>query len=115
MKFLIDSCISGFAVKALRDAGYVVLWIPESGKDPGDEEIIKQAFSEEVILVTADKDFGELVFVLNLPHPTIIRLVDIPARKQGEVLLKLVETYKDDIEKKALITVDRYRIRVRIP
>ncbi|MEW6419707.1 MAG: DUF5615 family PIN-like protein [Nitrospirota bacterium] len=115
MKFLIDSCISGFAVKALRDAGYEVLWIPESGKDPGDEEIIKKAFSEELILVTADKDFGELVFVFNLPHPTIIRLVDIPARKQGEVLLKLIETYKDDIEKKALITVDRYRIRVRIP
>lgn len=115
MKFLIDSCVSGFAVKALRDAEYEVLWIPESGKDPGDEEIIKKAFSEELILVTADKDFGELVFVLNLPRPTIIRLVDIPARKQGEVLLKLIETYKDDIEKKALITVDRYRIRVRIP
>ena len=46
MKFLIDSCISGFAVKDLRNAGFDVLWIPESGKDPGDEDIIKRAFEE---------------------------------------------------------------------
>ncbi|MFZ3122205.1 MAG: hypothetical protein WA104_02395 [Thermodesulfovibrionales bacterium] len=62
MKFLIDSCISSFAVRDLKDAG----------------------------------------------------LVDIPAKKQGEFLLRLVETYKDVLEKKALITVDRYRVRVRV-
>lgn len=32
MKFLNDSCIAGFAVKDLRDAGFDVLWIPESKK-----------------------------------------------------------------------------------
>lgn len=113
MKFLLDSCISSFAVKALRDAGFDVLWIPEIGKDPGDDAIIKKAFDEDLILVTADKDFGELVFVFGKPHSTIIRLVDIPAKEQGKFLLRLIETYKDDIEKKAIITVDRYRVRVR--
>ncbi len=114
MKFLLDSCISKFAVNDLRNAGYDVLWIPESGKDPGDEIILKKAFDEDLILVTADKDFGELVFVFGNPHSAIIRLVDIPAKDQGKYLLKLIEFHKNEIMKKALITVDRYRVRIRI-
>jgi predicted nuclease of predicted toxin-antitoxin system len=113
MKFLLDSCISSFAVKDLKDSGFDVLWIPEIGKDPGDEAIIKKAFDEGWVLVTADKDFGELVFVFGKPHSTIIRLVDIPAKEQGKFLLRLIETHKNDIEKKALITVERFRVRVR--
>ena len=115
MKFLLDSCISSFAVRDLRDAGFDVLWIPEVGKDPGDDAILQEAFDENLILVTADKDFGELVFVFGRPHPAVIRLVDIPARNQGRILLKLIETHSADIEKKALITVDRYRVRVCLP
>ncbi|OGH05452.1 MAG: hypothetical protein A2W22_00015 [Candidatus Levybacteria bacterium RBG_16_35_11] len=113
MKFLLDSCISSFAVEDLKDSGFDVLWIPEIGKDPGDEAIIKKAFDEGWVLVTADKDFGELVFVFGKPHSTIIRLVDIPAKEQGKFLLRLIETHKNDIEKKALITVERFRVRVR--
>ena len=113
MKFLLDSCISSFAVKDLKDSGFDVLWIPEIGKDPGDEAIIKKAFDEGWVLVTADKDFGELVFVFGKPHSTIIRLVDIPAKEQGKFLLRLIETHKNDIEKTALITVERFRVRVR--
>ncbi|HHT9146550.1 MAG: DUF5615 family PIN-like protein [Candidatus Brocadiaceae bacterium] len=114
MKFLLDSCISVFAVKDLRNAGFDVLWVPESGKDPGDEDIIKKAFEEGFVLVTADKDFGELIFVYKRPHPAIIRLVDIPARNQGKSLLRLIETHRFDIEKQALITLDKYRVRVRL-
>ena len=114
MKFLLDSCISAFAVKDLRNAGFDVLWIPETGKDPGDNAIIKKAFDENFALVTADKDFGELVFVYNMPHQAIIRLVDIPAKDQGKILLRLIETHENDIEKKGLITVEKYRVRVRL-
>jgi predicted nuclease of predicted toxin-antitoxin system len=113
MKFLLDSCISNFAVRDLRDAGFDVLWIPETGKDPGDETIIKKAFDEDFVLVTSDKDFGELIFVFSKSHPAIIRLVDIPAKEQGKFLLRLVETHKFDMERKALITVERFRVRIR--
>lgn len=113
MKFLVDSCISKFAVTALREAGFEVVWIPETGEDPGDETIINRAYKEGYVLVTADKDFGELIFVFEKPHPPIIRLVEIPAREQGKLLLKLIETHKEDIENNSLITIDRFRIRVR--
>ena len=113
MKFLLDSCISSFAVNDLKAAGFNVFWIPELGMDPGDEAVLKKAFDERSVLVTADKDFGELVFVFGKPHPAIIRLVDIPAKEQGRFLLQLIATHKADIEKMALITVERFRVRVR--
>jgi len=113
MKFLLDSCISFFAVKALRERDFVVKWIPEMGKDPGDEEIIKRAFKEDMVLVTADKDFGEFIFLWGMGAPTIIRLVDIPARDQGKILLRLIEVYKTEIEKKVILTVQKYRVRIR--
>ena len=113
MKFLLDSCISSFAVKDLKASGFDVLWIPEIGIDPGDEAVLKKAFDERFVLVTADKDFGELVFVFGKPHPAIIRLVDIPAKEQGKFLLRLIATHKADIEKMSLITVERFRVRVR--
>jgi len=114
MKFLIDGCISIFAVKDLREAGFDVIWIPESGKDPGDNAILKKAFDKDLILITADKDFGELVFVFDMPHPAIIRLVNIPARSQGKFLLRVIELHRKDLVKKALITVNKYRIRIRL-
>lgn len=113
MKFLLDSCISFFAVKDLRAKEYEVVWIPETGKDPGDEAILKKAEREGLILVTADKDFGELVFLKKMVCPTIIRLVDIPAKFQGEILLQLIKSYKKEIETGALLTVDKFRVRIR--
>ena len=113
MKLLLDSCISFFAVKELRENNFTVTWVPETGKDPGDEVIIKKAFSENFVLVTADKDFGELVFLQGMHSPTIIRLVNIPAISQGEIILKLINSYKKEIEDGAIITVDRYRVRIR--
>jgi predicted nuclease of predicted toxin-antitoxin system len=113
MKFLLDSCISFFAVKALRDAEFEVAWIPETGKDPGDEAIIEKAFQEKYVLVTADKDFGELVFFKKMGSPTIIRLVNIPAKRQGELLLRIIEKYRKEIENISIITADKYRNRIR--
>ena len=113
MKFLVDSCISKFAVDALRKAGYETLWLPETGEDPGDEVIIQKAFEEDYVLVTADKDFGELIFLKRKASPAVIRLVNIRAKEQGKILIYVVEKYRSDIQRKALITVERFRVRIR--
>ena len=113
MKFLVDSCISKFAVDVLREAGYTTVWIPETGADPGDSIILKKAFDEGFVLVTADKDFGELVFLHNQPHSSIIRLVDMPAKQQGVVLMKVIGKYEKEIKGKAVFTVTAERTRIR--
>ena len=113
MKLLLDSCISKYAVHDLVNAGFDVLWVPDVGKDPGDEKILEMAREEQRILVTLDKDFGELAFVFDLPHPAVIRLVDIRPRDQGKVIKSLIESYRDILSGNPFITVDCNRVRIR--
>ena len=48
----------------LKECGYSYSWVPDIfNGDPGDEVIIDRAIAEESILITADKDFGELIFL----------------------------------------------------
>lgn len=115
MKFLVDSCMSKFAVEALRQSNYDTIWIAEEEKDPGDEVILQRAYEQGRTLITADKDFGELVFVFQQPHPTIIRLVNIRAREHGEKILRVIEKYGHEFTRFPLITVERSRIRIKYP
>ncbi|MEX2142303.1 MAG: DUF5615 family PIN-like protein [Pirellulales bacterium] len=83
MKLLLDSCVWGGAVQTLRDAGHEVDWCGNWPKDPGDNEILTIAHREGCILVTLDKDFGELAVLHGSPHCGIIRLVDVSAHQQA--------------------------------
>ena len=49
--------------------------LPEGHLRATDEELLALARGQQRILITEDKDFGELVFVRRLPHPCIVRLV----------------------------------------
>ena len=60
MKVLLDTCVWGGARGELAGAGHDVVWSGDWPEDPGDEEILATAFREGRVLVTLDKDFGEL-------------------------------------------------------
>jgi predicted nuclease of predicted toxin-antitoxin system len=74
MKILLDTCVWGGACKALKVAGYNVIWTGDWEKDPGDMEILSYAYNERRILITLDKDFGELAIVHHYPHHGILRI-----------------------------------------
>ena len=114
-RFLVDSCSSKFVVEALRNQQPDVVWIPESEMDPGDGVILQRANTEDRILITADKDFGDLVFVYNKPHPTIIRLVDIPPKRQMQLLTHILQNYSEEMSKRVLITANSSRVRIKYP
>jgi uncharacterized protein with PIN domain len=56
-----ESC-AGPVIRALRAAGHDVLAIAESAQGAGDEAVIARTFSEGRVLITEDRDFGELVY-----------------------------------------------------
>jgi predicted nuclease of predicted toxin-antitoxin system len=60
MKLLLDTCVWGGARPEIEAAGHDVVWAGEWPEDPGDEEILGRAQAEGRILVTLDKDFGQL-------------------------------------------------------
>ena len=115
MRLLLDTCVSASAVSVLRQAGYDIIWIGEWVNDPGDEDILKLAYTDGLILVTLDKDFGELAVVFGRPHSGIIRLVDFRSKEQGLVCLKILESHGNELQRGAIITAERGRLRIRPP
>ncbi len=83
MRVLLDACVWGGARARLKSEGYDVEWIGDLSEDPGDEDVIRRACAEQRVLVTLDKDFGELTVVRGVPHCGIIRLVDVAASRQA--------------------------------
>lgn len=62
MKFLADESMEKPVVDWLRDQNFDVKYITEITPSINDEEVIRLANDESRILITNDKDFGELVF-----------------------------------------------------
>jgi predicted nuclease of predicted toxin-antitoxin system len=71
------------------------------------------AFESNRILVTADRDFGQLIFVRQLPHGAIIRFVNMDSSKWCPAMTKILDLHLSDLASGALITVSLGRIRVR--
>ncbi|MXW26394.1 MAG: toxin-antitoxin system, toxin component, PIN family protein [Dehalococcoidia bacterium] len=71
------------------------------------------ALAEQRILITEDKDFGELVFVRRLPHPCIIRFTDMPIGEKVAAMLDLVEQHQEEMREGSMIVVTRNRVRIR--
>jgi predicted nuclease of predicted toxin-antitoxin system len=115
VKLLLDSCVWGGAVERLRAAGHDVIWSGDWPVDPGDEEIMARALAEDRILVTLDKDFGELAIVRSQPHAGILRLVGLSALQQADVTLQVIQAHGTDLAAGAIITAEAGRLRLRLP
>lgn len=113
MKVLLDTCVWGGAKCDLIAAGHDVVWSGDWPEDLGDEEILDKANAEGRILVTLDKDFGELAIVLGLPHSGIIRLVNITAKRQGEACAALLARYRSVLQSGGILTATETRVRIR--
>jgi len=112
---LLDSCVWGGARGELTAAGHDVVWAGDWPEDPGDETILARAQGERRVLVTLDKDFGELAIHSGLPHAGIIRLVDIVPRRQAAVCLQVLAQYGAELQAGAIVTAKLGRIRLRRP
>jgi predicted nuclease of predicted toxin-antitoxin system len=74
MKFLVDECTGTSVVACLRDEGHDAVAVVEVMPEADDEEILARAVSEGRIVVTNDKDFGELVYRSGWEHRGVVLL-----------------------------------------
>lgn len=89
MRFLADECTDTQLVEQLRIDGHDVLYVMESMRGETDDVILTKAYADNRIILTEDKDFGELVFRLRKPAICIILLRFNP----GEESLKSQRLY----------------------
>src|SRR2546423_12631021 len=62
MNFLADESCAGPVIRELRKVGHDVVAIAEVARGAIDEQVLQRALNEERVLVTEDRDFGELVY-----------------------------------------------------
>jgi predicted nuclease of predicted toxin-antitoxin system len=63
VKVLLDTCVSGYVTSELQAAGHDVVWSGDWLQDPGDDTILETAQRGGRVLVTLDKDLGELAIL----------------------------------------------------
>jgi predicted nuclease of predicted toxin-antitoxin system len=115
MKIVADENIDFQVIRKLRNAGFEVFSISENLASIKDNEVIAVANEQNALLITEDKDFGELVFRLRLPNRGVllIRLSDDLPREVAsdrilDVILKYNETLFDSFS-----VLDNTNIRIR--
>jgi len=62
VRWLADECVAAPLVARMREAGHDVAYVMELAPGATDAEVTARAFEEGRLLLTEDKDFGELVF-----------------------------------------------------
>jgi predicted nuclease of predicted toxin-antitoxin system len=94
MNVLADESIDRPIVDPLRQDGHDVTYIAELTPSISDEEVLRQANSLSAVVLTADKDFGELFFRQGRVHCGVVlmRLLGISVALKAEIV---AETFRD--------------------
>ena len=112
MRFLVDESTGPAVAAWLRQQGHEVFSAYAEARGMDDDDIIHKAFTENWILITNDKDFGEKVYREQRPHKGIVllRLEDERAVVKIETLKRLLESYADRLaEQFVVVTESRVR------
>lgn len=114
MRWLADECVDAGLVARLRAAGHDVLYMAEMTPAAGDVEVIGRAQRDERLLLTEDKDFGDLVFRRRQPVPGVVLLRIDPMLRgiKGDRLDAAIERFGDDLFGRYMI-VEEARFRSR--
>ena len=62
MNFLADESCARPVIQALCEAGHDVVAIAEIAKGATDDQVLERALKDKRVLITEDRDFGELVY-----------------------------------------------------
>jgi predicted nuclease of predicted toxin-antitoxin system len=114
MRFLANENFPLDAVAALRQQGHDVAWIRTDSSGMADADVLHRAQVENRILLTFDKDFGELAFRAGLPASIGIILFRIQASSGILVAQKVVTAIalRDDWAGHFSV-IENQRIRMR--
>lgn len=112
MRLLVDACVAGSVVDSLRKSGFDVEWVAEWPTDPGDSMILQHAFDHKQVLITRDKDFGELIFRDKRTHSGLLRLSgQMTYIEEAHRVLQALSNSAADLERGVVVTVGPHRIR----
>jgi predicted nuclease of predicted toxin-antitoxin system len=112
MRFVVDECTGPILAKWLRNEGHDVFSVFDQARGLSDDAILNLAVTEKRILITNDKDFGEMAYRSKAFHYGIIllRLDDERSQIKINVVSQLLKSYKDLLHR-AFVVVNEDKVR----
>ncbi len=114
MRFLADESVDRQIVDRLRQAGHAVHYIAEMDPGVSDDIVLQLANQEADLLVTADKDFGELIFRQGrfTRGILLVRLAGLSPLEKGHLVAVAISQYGAELPGAfAVLTARTLRIR----
>lgn len=99
MKLYADEGVDLQIVEALRSAGLDVAYAAETDTAATDEYLLQRAAAEARLLITSDKDFGELVYRLGklTEGVLLLRLSGVSGELKAQLVSKAISTRADQL------------------
>ncbi len=101
----------------LRARGHEVAWVRTDAPGSDDHVVLSRAMREDRVLLTFDKDFGEMAWRAGLPAScgiVLFRLRMRPAANSGPMIAQIIEGREDWEGQFSVVEVGRIRMR-RLP
>ncbi len=114
MRILADENVGGSIVSWLRAQRVDTAWVVEAGAGAPDEDVLARAHREDRILLTFDRDYGELVFHrgLRCRGVLLVRLEQVPQAERLHTFQRIWPAIALSVENN-FVVVTRKKVRVR--
>ena len=95
MKFVADESVDYQIVTRLREDGHEVIYIAETQSGASDNAVLTKANLQQAVLLTSDKDFGDLVFRQNLVSSGILllRIAGLPQGRKAAIVAEAIRKH----------------------
>ncbi|MGK7904061.1 MAG: DUF5615 family PIN-like protein [Hormoscilla sp.] len=117
MRLLLDQNIYAVTARLLIDAGHDVILVAQLGlSQASDEEILTTAREQNRIMVTGDRDYGNLVFVKAIVSGVIyLRISPANINAIGSQLELILQTYPEVELAQSFVIVEPSRVATKFP
>ena len=116
MRLLADEGVDAHIVRQLRSDGHDVEYIAEMAPGITDDAVLKYANDSQRVLMTVDKDFGELVFRLRQVALGVVlmRLSGLPSANKADLVSEMMREHGSKMPG-AFTVVSPGLVRIRPP
>jgi predicted nuclease of predicted toxin-antitoxin system len=99
MNLVADEGVDRQIVERLRADNHDVVYVAELAPSISDDEVLQQANNRQAVLLTIDKDFGELVFRLNrvAAGVILIRLEGLAPTTKAGIVARVIQDHATEI------------------
>ena len=115
VSFVAEENVESDVVEALRGLGHDVLHVARSSPGAADDSLLEQALRRKSILITSDKDFGDLIYRQRKATAGVVlmRLPGLSPHLKAQNVAEAVRQHEGELLG-SFVVIARRSVRVRV-